>query len=150
MDMDNHPVSFPLLAPGTSPIPKALGVTAFKKAVSMGPLTVKVTGTLRSTKYITMVSPHSLTLTMNYPTLEGSLILDNFEDHMRILKANVDRKEENLKLNWNRTHILLKIVRQSGITPKMCDSKTDQTFFYIQLHNLKPSDIFLQEGRVIE
>ena len=148
--MENHPVSFQLLAPGTSPIPKTLGVTAFKKAVSMGPLTVKVTGILKSTKYTTMVSPHSLTLTMNFPTLDGSLILDNLEDHMKISKANVDRKEENLKLKWNPTHILLKIARQTGIAPTICDSKTNQKFFFIQLHQLKPSDIFLQDGRVIE
>ena len=149
---DIGPVTFHMLNADTPTIPRkpvSTGTVIFTKATSLAPLTVKIEGSLKSRKFITQVAPFSLKMELNYPSFDGSLIIENITEHMAITKKSVDRNQE-LKFKWMALKFRIKIARDSTLQNPSCDSSTKNTFFWTNLGDLKPTDVFFQLGRIIE
>ena len=154
MSSSNGSVNFPMMNTDTPSIPRrpvSTGPVIFIKSTSLAPLNVKVEGSLKSSKFTTQVAPFSMKMDMNYPALDGSLILDNIEDHMKVMKSSVDRNQEH-KFKWMPTKMKIKISRDSRLPNSTCDSRSRSSlsFFWSNLSDLKPTDVFFQAGRTIE
>ena len=80
--------------------------------------------------------------------LDGTTIIDNAEELMKIVKKNFDPSSD-LKLRWKKSTFLLKVARDTSRHTK-CYSRTQEPFEFINMTELKNTDIFITVDRIIE